>query len=50
MAMLNGTPGVMVKDTKIEIKVKVFNIKDSFSTLQCIECIISRNILPFFYP
>jgi hypothetical protein len=48
--MLNGAPGAMVKDTKIEIKAKVFNRKDSFLTLQCIECTISKNILPFLYP
>jgi hypothetical protein len=27
--MLNGAPGAMVKDTKIEIKAKAFNRKDS---------------------
>jgi hypothetical protein len=48
--MLNGVPGAIVKDTKIEIKAKVFNRKDSFLTLQCIECTISKNILPFLYP
>jgi hypothetical protein len=39
--MLNGAPA-MVKDTKIEIKTKVFNRKYSFSTLHCIECTIPR--------
>jgi hypothetical protein len=48
--MLNGAPGAMVKDTKIEIKTKVFNRKVSFLALQCIECTISKNILPFLYP
>jgi hypothetical protein len=50
--MLNGAPGggAMVKDTKIKIKAKVFDKKDSFLALQCIECTISKNILPFLYP
>jgi hypothetical protein len=39
----------MVKNTKIEIKAKVFNRKDSFLTHQCIACTISKNILPFLY-
>jgi hypothetical protein len=50
MVILNGTLGVMVKNIKIEIKAKKFNRKDSFLTLQCIECTISKNILPFLYP
>jgi hypothetical protein len=45
--MLNGAPGVMIKNTKI--KAKVFNRKDSFLALQCIECTIFKNILPFLY-
>jgi hypothetical protein len=45
--MLNGALGEMVKYTKIEIKAKNFNRKDSFSTLQCT---IFKNILPFLYP
>jgi hypothetical protein len=28
--MLNGAPGIMVKNTKIKIKAKNFNRKDSF--------------------
>jgi hypothetical protein len=48
--MLNGVPGAMVKNTKIEIKAKDFNRKDSFLALQCIKCTISKNILPFLYP
>jgi hypothetical protein len=48
--MLNGASGVMVKDIKMAIKTKVFNRKDSFLTLQCSECTISNNILPFLYP
>jgi hypothetical protein len=48
--MLNDVPVTMVKDTRIEIKAKIFNRKDSFLTLQCIECTISNNILPFLYP
>jgi hypothetical protein len=34
--MLNCVPGAMVKNTKMEIKAKVFNKKDSFLALQCI--------------
>jgi hypothetical protein len=30
IVMLNGAFGAIVKDTKIKIKSKVFNIKDSF--------------------
>jgi hypothetical protein len=30
IVMLNGALGAIVKDTKIKIKSKVFNIKDSF--------------------
>jgi hypothetical protein len=48
--MLNDDTCAMVKDTKIEIKVKVFIKKDYFLTLKCIECTISKNILPFLYP
>jgi hypothetical protein len=48
--MLNGALGEMVKYIKIEIKAKNFNRKDSFSTLQCIECTIFKNILSFLYP
>jgi hypothetical protein len=47
--VLNGVPGAMVKDTKIEIKAKVFDKKVSFLALQCIKCTISKNILPFLY-
>jgi hypothetical protein len=47
--MLNGAPGAMVNDTKIEIKAKLFNRKVSFLALQYIECTISKNILPFLY-
>jgi hypothetical protein len=50
MVILNGAFGVMVKDIKIEIKAKNFNRNFFFLTLQCIECIISKNILPFLYP
>jgi hypothetical protein len=31
--VLNGVPGAMVKDTKIEIKAKVFDKKVSFLAL-----------------
>jgi hypothetical protein len=48
--MLNGAPRTMVKNKKIEIKAKVFNRKVSFLALQCIECTISKIILPFLYP
>jgi hypothetical protein len=49
--MLNGVSKVIiVKDIKIEIKSKNFNKKYSFLTLQCMECIILKNILPFLYP
>jgi hypothetical protein len=41
--MLNGVPREMIENTKIEIKIKNFNRKDSFLTLQCIECTISNN-------
>jgi hypothetical protein len=44
-----GAFEAMVKGTKIEIKTKVFNEKDSFLALQCIECTIFKNILPFLY-
>jgi hypothetical protein len=30
--MLHGVPGAMIRDTKIEIKVKVFNRKNYFLT------------------
>jgi hypothetical protein len=48
--MLNGVPRGMIENTKIEIKIKKFNRKDSFLTLQCIECTISKNFLSFWYP
>jgi hypothetical protein len=48
--MINCASGAMIKDTKIEIKAKISNRKDYFLTLQCIECIISKNLLPFLYP
>jgi hypothetical protein len=47
--MLNGGYVAMVKDAKIKIKAKIFNRKYSFLTLQCIECTISKNILPYLY-
>jgi hypothetical protein len=42
--------GAMIKNSKIEIKTKVFNKKNSFLTLQCIECTIFKNILLFLNP
>jgi hypothetical protein len=48
--MLNGAPEAMVNNTKIEIKAKVFNRKESFLAIQCIEYTIFKNTLAFLYP